>query len=75
MVDVNAVFFKMGGRKCRVFSGKTETIKALTPKSMQEIRVQHEFVQRLDKSVSGVTVWHHLTGQICLSYPQTRRIN
>ena len=44
------------------------------------IRMYHEFVDRINNSVWRVTVWHHkallsdakLTeGQICLSLPQT----
>ena len=35
-VKLTSVFFHDGGRKCRVFYGKTVFIEALAPKRMQE---------------------------------------
>ena len=50
-------FIQDGVRKCRVFKGKTGFVKRLAPKVCKE--KNHVFVDRIDKSVPRVTVWHH----------------
>ena len=56
--DFKRQFIQNGGRKYRVF--KTGLIKALAPKYASK-KIQHAFVDSIDKSVPRVTVWHHST--------------
>ena len=69
MADINAGYLKV----------KLDLFKRWYPKYARK-RIQHAFVDRIDKSVPLVTVWHHsaellvVPSSDCLSYPQTNDI-
>ena len=79
-VRMTSVLFKMVDANAGYLKVKLDLFKHLHPK-FERKRIPHAFVDRIDKSVPRVTVWHHSaeprdakqwpSGQNCLSYSQT----